>query len=285
MTKRVGTKKRAHPTHYPLPCTMAKKHLKDGTGPFRADQLKDGDRYELSGGHPVYCAPAGRDHAGHNLTGASVLDSDPDVEWAGVDAGFAPEPGTLRAPDVAIAAPGDARGWIPGVPPLAVEYAAQGQDEKDLQRKITELLENGTRQIWGVRLIGPRRIEVYAPEQPLRVLGPGDLLDAPGILRNPVPVEALYDRRASHKATLRNLLQREGYEDLDAVLREGREKGREEGLAESILILLRGRGITIPADVENRVTCCRDTTTLKTWLLAAARAERAEAIFSTANMQ
>ena len=254
---------------------MAEKHLQDGKGPFRAEQLEDGDRYELSGGHPVYCAPAGRDHAAHNLTGASVLDSDPDVEWAGVDAGFAPEPGTLRAPDVAVASPGDTRGWIPGVPPLAVEYAAHGQDEEDLQRKITELLKNGTRQIWVVRLIGPRRVEVYAPEQPLRIMGPGDLLDAPGILRNPVPVEALYDRRAGHRATLRNLLQREGYEDLEAVLREG----REEGLAESVLTLLQGRGITVPGDVETRITACRDTTALKIWLLAAARVDRAEAIF------
>lgn len=270
---------------------MAEKHLQDGKGPFRAEQLEDGDRYELSGGHPVYCAPAGRDHAALNLTGASVLDSDPDVEWAGVDAGFAPEPGTLRAPDVAVASSGDSRGWIPGAPPLAVEYAAHGQDEEDLQRKITELLKNGTRQIWVVRLIGPRRVEVYAPEQPLRIVGPGDLLDAPGILRNPVPVEALYDRRAGHRATLRNLLQREGYEDLEAVLREGRqegheagreeghEAGREEGLAESVLTLLQGRGITVPGDVETRITACRDTTALKTWLLAAARVDRAEAIF------
>ncbi len=27
-------------------------------GPFRAEHLRDGDRYELSNGHPIYCAPA-----------------------------------------------------------------------------------------------------------------------------------------------------------------------------------------------------------------------------------
>jgi hypothetical protein len=43
----------------------------------------------------------------------------------------------------------------------------------------------------------------------------------PGVLRNPVPVEALYDRRAAHRVTLRNLLQRQGYENLDAVRAEG----------------------------------------------------------------
>nr|VFK57994.1 MAG: hypothetical protein BECKTC1821F_GA0114240_102118 [Candidatus Kentron sp. TC] len=28
-------------------------------GPFSADRIKDGDRYELSEGHRIYCAPAG----------------------------------------------------------------------------------------------------------------------------------------------------------------------------------------------------------------------------------
>ena len=100
-------------------------------GPFHVDQLREGDRYELSHGHPIYCAPAGRDHSGRNLSGGGALETDPDVEWAGVDAGFTPSSGTLRAPDIAVAAAGDERGWIPGVPPLAVEYAGPGQNEQD----------------------------------------------------------------------------------------------------------------------------------------------------------
>jgi hypothetical protein len=40
----------------------------------------------------------------------------------------------------------------------------------------------------------------------------GELLEAPGVLRNPVPVQALYDADAANAATLRNLLQRAGYE-------------------------------------------------------------------------
>jgi hypothetical protein len=66
----------------------------------------------------------------------------------------------------------------------------------------------------------------------VRRLGVGDVLEAPGILRNPVPVEALYDRAAGHRATLRNLLQREGYDSLDAVRAEGVLEGRAEGVLE-----------------------------------------------------
>lgn len=159
-------------------------------GPFTADQIREGDRYELSNGHPIECMPGGRDHAGSNLTGGSVLETDPDVEWAGVDAGFSPEKRTLRAPDVGVAPAGKESGWIPGVPPLAVEYAGVGQDEEKLQEKIDDLLAGGTRLLWVVRLTGPRRVEIYEPGRPMRLAQPGEELRAPGILRNPVPVAA-----------------------------------------------------------------------------------------------
>lgn len=243
----------------------------DPQGPFRVEQLREGDRYELSHGHPVYCAPSGRDHSGRNLSGGGALETDPDVDWAGVDAGFTPEPGTLRAPDIAVAAAGEERGWIPGVPPLAVEYAGAGQDEQELEDKIAELLAHGTQQVWVVRLVGPRRVEVRSPGQPVRVLGPGEALTAPGILRNPVPVEALYDRDASHRVMLRNLLQRAGYESIEAIRAEGLSEGIEQGIAESVLALLADRGLSLDEVQRARILACRDRAQLQRWLLAAAR--------------
>jgi hypothetical protein len=184
---------------------------------------------------------------------------------------------------VAVASAGGEQGWIPGVPPLAVEYAGPGQDEEDLRTKIAELLYNGTRQVWVVRLVGPRRVEVHLPDQPARVLGPGELLTAPGILRNPVAVEALYDREAGHRAVLRNLLQREGYEGIDAIREEGwsegREEGRSQGIAESVLAVLAGRGLPVEDEVRSRIASCRDADQLKRWLLAAGRVEEASRLF------
>ena len=258
---------------------MASHPKADPQGPFRADQLHDGDRYELSSGHPIYCAPSGREHAGPNLIGALALETDPAVEWAGIDAGFSPDQGTLRAPDIAIAPAGDERGWIKGVPPLAVEYAGKGQDEDDLQAKIGELLGNGTTQVWVVRLLGPRRVEVYRPDEPMRVVHPGEALTAPGLLHNPVPVEALYDREAGHQAVLRNLLQREGYADLDAVRGEGVTQGVTQGMAQAILALLADRGLSLDAESRERIETCRDADQLQRWLLAAARAEETAELF------
>ena len=203
-----------------------------GEGPFRADQLNPKDPYELSHGHPIYCAPTGSRGGGAALAGGTVLATDPEVESVGFDVGFSPEPGMLRAPDLSVGNVGDGPGWARGVPALAVEYADTGQDEAGLQDKIQELLAAGTRLIWVVRLIGPRRVEVYEPGTPVRLVDADGSLSAPGILANAVPVAALYDRGAAMDAALSNLLQRQGYQSLDDVRDEGREEGRQTGREE-----------------------------------------------------
>lgn len=252
----------------------------EAPGPFRAEDIRPGSRYELHDGHPIYCAPTGGDGARSNIAGAEVLDTDPAVEEAGIDAGYAPRPGMLRAPDVAVGNVPDKRGWIQGVPPLAVEYAGSGQDEDDLQDKIDDFLAAGTRAVWVVRLVGPRRVEVHEKGQPVQTLGPGDMLSAPGILRNAYPVEAFYQRGTAHALTFRNLLQREGYESLDDVREEGREEGRkvgrEEGAhqaqAEALWTALEARGFPLAEADRARVFECKDPQQLKAWLRRAVTA-------------
>lgn len=248
---------------------------RSGKGPFKASQLRSGDRYELSEGHAYYCGPTGGDGARGTVAGAVALDTDPAVEEAGIDAGYSPNEDDLRAPDIAVGNVPDAPGWISGAPPLAVEYASRGQDEVQLQRKITELLHHGTRWVWVVRLIGPRRVEVYEQGQAMRTVGPGEELVAEGVLQNPVPIEALYDRSAAHEVTLRNLLQRRGYNSLDEV----RAEVRVEGRAESVLMLLGERGLQVPDAVRARIRSCTDMGQLDAWFRKALSIDRAEALF------
>jgi len=118
---------------------------KPSRGPFRANQIRCGDPYELSDGHAIYVLPAGGRHADTNLVGGQVLATDPDVTQAGMDAGYSPEPGTLRAPDIAVGNVPREPGWIQGVPPLAVEYVDTGQDEAELRAKVDDLLRWGTK--------------------------------------------------------------------------------------------------------------------------------------------
>jgi hypothetical protein len=194
-------------------------------GPYQASDIRPGEPYELSDGYKVECMGAGQRGARSNGSGFMVLDSDPDAPPAGVDAGVSPVPTMLRAPDVAVGGLANEPGWGATAPPLCVEYADRGQDEPELQKKIVELLRCGTRFVWVVRLAGLRRVEVHQPGKAMSTALSGDALEAPGILKNAVPVDALYDREAAHRHTLKNLLQREGYQDLDAVKAEGLRDG------------------------------------------------------------
>lgn len=244
---------------------MGKGALLQNRGPFQADQLRSGDPYELSNGHPIQCLPTGGRGSRAILVGGSVLDSDPDVDSAGVDTGCSPEPGTLRAPDVAVGNVPDEPGWVRHAPPLAVEYADVGQDEDDLATKIGELFAACTKIVWVVRLTGPRRVEIYEPEKPMRLAHQGDELHAPGILRNPVPVAALYDRETAHEVVLRNLLQRQGYSSLDEVKDSGRAEGEARTLKADILDVLEARGLAVDDDFRAAVDSCNDQTVLRRW--------------------
>jgi hypothetical protein len=213
--------------------TARSPHLQS-PGPFTADQIAEGEPFELSNGHLIRCESGGGRHGAENAIGARVLGTDPEVKEVGVDTGFTWAPKMLRAPDLAVGNVPNEPGWVKGVPHLALEYADVGQDEGELRKKIQELLEAGTRFLWVVRLTGLRRVEVHEPDKAMRTVLSGELLTAPGVLKNPVPVDALYDRDAADRATLTNLLQRQGFEDLAAVLAKGRDEGlragRDEGL-------------------------------------------------------
>jgi hypothetical protein len=241
--------------------------------------LREEDRYELADGHPIYCAPAGRDHASGNSTGSLVLGTDPAVTWSEIDAGYRTDDGTLHAPDIVVGPSPERDGWIPGAPPLAVEYAGRGQNETELQDRVADLLAAGTRFVWVVRLVGPWRVEVYVKDQPVRTYGAGDSLLAPGILRNPVPVRVLYDRNAAYEETLRNLLQRRGFASLEALQAESEARGRIMGRIEALFSLLEARGLNVTETQRQTILDCQDIEQIGTWLQRAAFANSADALF------
>jgi hypothetical protein len=229
-----------------------------------------------------------------------VLGSDPAAPRLGVDVGHALGERTLRAPDLSVGDWGEGQGtWASKAPPLALEYAAQGQDEADLQLKIKQLLEAGTRLVWVVRLVGPRRVEVYEKGRPVRTKLPGERLEAPGVLASQPLVEALYEPEAAFEQTLQNLLARKGYAGLEAVraegeargqaegeargkaegLREGEAKGLREGEARgkraALQTVLATRGLALDDALRARIEACNDLTRLDRWLARALTAASA----------
>ncbi len=252
------------------------KVLPTSRGPFLAEHLRPGDPYELSNGHAVQCMPTGGRGSKAEGAGYKVLSTDPSAEDIGIDTGYSPDPGTLRAPDLSAGTIPDAPGWVKGVPRLAVEYADTGQDEADLTAKIGELFAAGTEIIWVVRLTGPRRVEVHLPGQPMRTALPGEELEAPGILKYSVLVESLYDEEASNKVAFRNLLEKEaGYQSLDQVRAEAELKAEIQTLRANLLAVLKARQLELGEQLRTTIAECRDPERLRRWNIAAITASSA----------
>jgi hypothetical protein len=228
--------------------------MPDARGPFRPEHVKDGDRYEISRGHPVYVSPAGARHGREHVVGALPLATDPAVREVGLDVGYKTDEDTVRAPDIAVGNVPDRPGWAVGAPALAVEYADRGTDEEDLQTKISELMRAGTRFVWVVRLVGPRRVEVYEQGRALRTAAGGEVLEAPGVLSRPVPVDALFDHDRASEVALANLLARHGFESLAAVRAEGHAVGHAEGRVEGLRVAIERicALLELPIDEERR---------------------------------
>jgi len=239
-------------------------------GPFRPEHVKDGDRYEISSGHPVHVAPAGGRHGKEHLVGALPLSTDPGVREIGIDVGYALDDRTLRAPDISVGNVPDAPGWARGAPRLAVEYADVGTDEGDLQTKIEELLLAGTELVWVARLTGPRRVDVHERGRSARTVPAGGVLEAPGILSRALPVDALFDHQRADEIALANLLSKYGYGSLDAIRADARAEGETTGRAEA----LRAAIVTLCDASELAIDDARRAT------LAAADRAALEAIFA-----
>lgn len=207
---------------------------------WTSDMVRSGEPVEISEGRRVEVMPTKRGGSAAQSWGAALVGSDPKVKRAGVELGVSTHAGMLRAPDVAVMSEeGSDDDWERTAPPLAIEYAGPGQDFQELKAKIQELLDAGTRFLWVVRLDGPRRVEVYERGRPKVIRVGGELLEAPGVLENPIPVEALYSAEAAEGVVLRNLLQRFGYRDLEAVRDEGHAEGKVEGKIEGKIEALR----------------------------------------------
>ena len=239
-------------------------------GRFVADDIRDGDPYELSNGHPLLVMPTQKEGGAIQLRAGRIVASDPLVAHAAVEVGVSTEPGMLRAPDVVVLqddeGPSD---WERKAPPLAIEVAGPGQDEEDLKVKIQELLDAGTRYFWVIRAKGPRRVEVWEPGKPMRVARSGEVLEAPGILATPVPVAAFYVEKVANQLLLQNQLAREGWATPEDIRARGREEGREEGqvmaLRANLVQMLRARGVRLTRADEQRISRESSRAVLEAW--------------------
>ncbi len=237
-------------------------------GGYTVADVRDGDRFELSDGELLQCHPAGDRHTRSVRDTTVALSTDPAVHLSGVDAGHQLNERTLRAPDVSIGIPqSNGAGWVQGAPLLAIEQASVGQNEEELKTKIRQLLQAGSRYVWVVRLTGVQCVEVYQPKASKKTYQIGEVLTAPGVLKNPVPVAALFDEQIANRVALRNLLERFGYGDASEVVAHGK--------AATLLLLIDARKIALTPEQRHKIALCTDPDQVDRWAVAAATATTA----------
>ena len=136
-------------------------------------------RLELVRGHVVREPPAGFEHGAIGVQIATLLYTFVRQHGLGkIVAGepgfvFFDEPPTVRAPDVAFVArdrlPADPRGFARLAPDLAVEIVSPSNTVSEIQDKVFDYLDAGTRLVWVVEPRG-RTVTVYRSREEIRIL-------------------------------------------------------------------------------------------------------------------
>jgi len=177
--------------------------------PVTADELlrmpDDGLRRELVRGELRVMTPAGRPHGKVSLRIGARLE--PHVAAHGLgeaydgQTGFriASDPDTVLAPDISfigrerLKVVGDAQGFIPGAPDLAIEVVSPGDSSDEVEEKVFVWLSAGCRM---VVTVNPKRrtATVYRSHSDILHLTEHDVLDGGEVVPGwKLPLRELFD--------------------------------------------------------------------------------------------
>ena len=166
-------------------------------------QMKDdGFRYELVRGELIKRSPAGHQHGRITLNFTTPLyqfvrDNQLGVVYA-AETGFKLAEDVVRAPDAAfirrerVEAVGQTEGFWPGAPDLAAEVISPGDTYAEVEDKIADWLDAGTRL---VVVVNPstQTVALYRSWSDIRVLTTDDVLDGGEVVPNwTLPVRDIF---------------------------------------------------------------------------------------------
>ena len=168
-------------------------------------QMKDdGFRYELVRGELIKRSPVGHQHGRIVLNFTTPLDQFVRANQLGAvyaaETGFklAEDPDVVRAPDAAfirrerVEEIGQTEGFWPGAPDLAAEVISPGDTHAEVQDKIADWLDAGTRL---VVVINPstQTVALYYSRSDVRILTINDILDGGEVVPNwTLPVRDIF---------------------------------------------------------------------------------------------
>ena len=167
------------------------------TRPVTADELlampDDGYRYELVKGELIRMAPTGSEHGEVAMDLAGPLHQHVKRHNLGkvyaAETGFKlqSDPDTVRAPDIAfvrlerVRQMGRPKGFWPGAPDLAVEVVSPGDTVSEVEEKVAEWLEGGSRMVC---VVSPKlhTVTVYRSLTDIVTLTEKDMLDGADVV-------------------------------------------------------------------------------------------------------
>ncbi len=168
-------------------------------------QMKDdGFRYELVRGELIKRSPAGHQHGRIALNFTTPLDQFVRANQLGAvyaaETGFklAEDPDVVRAPDAAfirrerVEVEGQTEGFWPGAPDLAAEVVSPGDTYAEVQDKIADWLDAGTRL---VVVVNPstQTVALHHSRSDIRILTTDDVLDGGEVVPNwTLPVRDIF---------------------------------------------------------------------------------------------
>src|SRR5215475_7610696 len=162
------------------------------TKSMTADELlampRDGYRYELVKGKLIKTTPTGYEHGVRTVELTTLLHLFIKAHKLGVvcaaETGFllTQNPDTVSAPDIAfisrerVERAGKVKSYWIGPPDLAVEVTSPGDTIRDVESKVAERLEAGTRMVW---VVSPklRTVNAYRSLTEILTLTEKDILE------------------------------------------------------------------------------------------------------------
>lgn len=150
-------------------------------------------RYELINGELKTMSPAGHRHG--RIIIRLTLPLAQHVKQNGLGEVYAAEtgsklksnPDTVRAPDIAfitrqrVEDVGETKGYWPGAPDLAVEVLSPDDTVFEVEQKVSEWLEAGSKQVW---VVNPKMqtVTVYRSTKDIKVLAENETLNGEDVV-------------------------------------------------------------------------------------------------------